>query len=488
MNEYINYKDTNFVDIIDDTRLLNLSKDSNDYLFLQTPQNEQFVHTLPAYIRVIQRDSLHSYFNTDIKIIGVTGTNGKTTTTAAIYSLLLDSGCSVALLGTRGMFINGKRIKPKGLTTPTLLELYKDIDIAVKAGCEYFIMEVSSHAIKQERIYGLRFFMKIITNITSDHLDYHKTWEDYAETKIRFLRDQECIKIINLDDSSVANMRFLKNVFSYGVESKGNLFVNAYSLNQGIFAGIMLVLPQLIKQKSIDSKTLGKSMQNSSSHAKTQEATLNIGLFGLFNLYNSLAALLAVKLITKASLQNVCNLFENFGGVEGRMEVISTDPLIIIDFAHTTDGMKQVFESFKTRNISVVFGAGGDRDKSKRAKMGECAAIYAKRIYITNDNPRGEDPNQIAKEILAGVRSRIATQYGLSDSGLDSNMDYIACSRIFAKVILDRKDAISLAIKEMPKDYVLLVLGKGDEDVQIFKDNKIPFSDKKCVLEVLNNI
>ncbi|RDU73833.1 UDP-N-acetylmuramoyl-L-alanyl-D-glutamate--2,6-diaminopimelate ligase [Helicobacter aurati] len=473
-----NYRETlSSTIIVDDTRLLQESNsNSKEYIFLQTPQNQRFIHELPPHIAILQRDSLKQYFNTNIKIIGITGTNGKTTTAAAIYSLLLDSGHKVALLGTRGMFVNDKQIKPKGLTTPSLLELYQDIDYAVRVGCEYFIMEVSSHAIKQERIYGLDFFIKILTNITSDHLDYHKTLEDYVATKLSFLQAGDSIKIINLDEKNAAKMRFLKNVFSYGIESKGNLFVNAYSLKEGIFAQVTLRIAQLsssesedIHHESVGDSSFCSRSRDISAKINREDATFSSSLFGLFNLSNCLAALLAVKIITRESLQDICNLFANFGGVAGRMEIVSTSPLIIVDFAHTTDGMKQVFEGFKTRDISVVFGAGGDRDKSKRAKMGACAASYAKRIYITNDNPRSENPALIAQEIAVGVE--------LSD-----------VKSVVTRIILDRKEAIACAIQELPRDSVLLILGKGDEEIQIFKDTKIPFSDKKCVLDILKEM
>ncbi|MCI5786243.1 MAG: UDP-N-acetylmuramoyl-L-alanyl-D-glutamate--2,6-diaminopimelate ligase [Helicobacter trogontum] len=453
--------------ITDDTRQL-----KQDSIFLRTPQNEEFMESLPPNIRIIERDELTDYFKTDIKIIGITGTNGKTTTAAAIYSVLLDMGYKVALLGTRGMFINDVRKKPKGLTTPSLLELYEDIDVAATLGCDFFVMEVSSHAIKQERIYGLNFCLKILTNITSDHLDYHKTWEDYAKTKLQFLQSGECPKIINLDDKSGASIRFYPHVLTYGVESKGNLSVNAYGLQDGIFAQINL---RLHKQK--DSKQY--------DDISKRECVLESELFGLFNLYNLMAATLAIHAITNKDLQTICTYIKNFGGVSGRMEIVSKQPLVIVDFAHTTDGMQQVFEAFKTRNISVVFGAGGDRDVSKRQKMGACARLYAKNIYITNDNPRSENPLSIAQEIARGVFNGVDIQEDIKE-----NTHYklqLKGTALNVQIVLDRAEAIRLALQELPKDWILLILGKGDENVQIFKDNEVHFSDKECVQTILNS-
>lgn len=469
--------------ITDDSRQV-----KEDSIFLVTPQNERFLATLPKHIPTIQREDLKQYYCTNIKIIGITGTNGKTTTAAAIYSMLLDMGYNVALLGTRGMFVNNKQIKPKGLTTPKLLELYQDIDMAVQSQCEYFIMEVSSHAIKQERIFGLDFCIKILTNITSDHLDYHKTWEDYAQTKLKFLREGNGIKIINLDDVSGATMRFFPNVLTYGIESKGDCLVDAYSLKDGIFTQIHIRLEsvlQKIRHYNVDSnnsksyQTIPTEIYNNLSinnENKQESGILSSHLFGLFNLYNLMAAILAVRIIVKKKLQEICDVISNFGGVAGRMEIVSIKPLIIVDFAHTADGMQKVFESFKSKKISVVFGAGGNRDVSKRPKMGTCAYNYAHKIYVTNDNPRDEKPEKIVEDILSGMPHNAYT---------DEAQDNIQKD---VKVILDRGLAIRTAILELPKDWVLLVLGKGDECLQVFHDQTIHFSDKECILEVLQTL
>ncbi len=465
------------VHITDDTRKIGI-----DSLFLKTPQNQHFIESLPSHTKIIERDMLPHYFNTQIKLIGITGTNGKTTTAAAIYSILLDMGYKVALLGTRGMFVNDIQKKPKGLTTPSLLELYEDIDMATTLGCDFFVMEVSSHAIKQERIYGLDFCLKVLTNITSDHLDYHKTWEDYCHTKMQFLQSGTCPKIINLDDKSGANMRFYSHVLTYGIESKGHLFVNAYGLQDGIFAQIGLRMP---KSKDRIPQT----------NTAMQECVLESPLFGLFNLYNLMAAILATYAITHSDLQVICEHIQHFGGVSGRMEIVSSNPLVIVDFAHTTDGMKQIFESFKTRNISVVFGAGGDRDRSKRAKMGACAALYAKKIYITNDNPRSEEPLSIAQEIACGVLAKHTTNADAmqqtTHTTFKENIPYIFQAKGAngsMQIILDRFQALQHALHELPKDWVLLVLGKGDECMQIFKEHEVYFSDKECVQSILNTI
>jgi UDP-N-acetylmuramoyl-L-alanyl-D-glutamate--2,6-diaminopimelate ligase len=196
---------------------------------------------------------------------------------------------------------------------------------------------------------------------------------------------------------------------------------------------------------------------------KIQEtATIDSELPGIFNIYNTIASVGAVDMITDNSLQEICDNVTNFGGVSGRCEVVSSNPYIIIDFAHTPDGMKNIFESFNQKDIIVVFGAGGDRDKSKRALMGKIASSYAKKIFITSDNPRFEDPDIIVEDILSGITNK-------------------------ANVVVDinRANAIKKAIDSYEENSVILILGKGDEEYQIIYDKKLPFNDKDIVSKIL---
>ncbi|EES90198.1 UDP-N-acetylmuramoyl-L-alanyl-D-glutamate--2,6-diaminopimelate ligase [Helicobacter canadensis] len=378
---------------------------------------------------------LSSYLKLNLQCIGITGTNGKTTTAAMIYSILLDMGYKVGLLGTRGFFINGIQKRPKGLTTPSTLEIYTAINEAKQEGCEFFVMEVSSHAITQNRIEGLEFALKILTNITSDHLDYHKTLENYIATKNSFFSNPNDKKLINKDEKNAQYP--LQNTLTYGIESTSTFSIKAYSLKGGITAQI----------------TYG-----------SQVATLDSPLLGKHNLYNALAAIGAVQMLTQKPLQEIANQLENFGGVMGRMQIINQKPLIVVDFAHTEDGMEQIFQSFLHQKIAVLFGAGGDRDKTKRPKMGFCASKYAQKIYITSDNPRNEDPKTIMQEILSGIpqskRSRVI---------LEEN----------------RALAIQKAIAELKEDEVLLVLGKGDETYQIIGDRTLHFDDSEEIKKAL---
>lgn len=415
--------------ITDDT-----SKLDSETLFLITSQNKHYYEKLDKKPQTILPTELLNFWKlSSMKVVGVTGTNGKTTVTAAIYSFLLDLEEKPALQGTRGLFAEEKRIEEKSMTTPSILETLYNMKQTYELGCNYFIMEVSSHAIDQNRIEGLIFSLKVHTNVTSDHLDYHGTVEEYRRVKSLFFAD-ETPKLLNKDD--------LKNITynpigaqSYGVDEPATFKVQAFSLLEGITAGI--------------------------KHLKDEE-TFHSPMVGLFNLFNLMAAIGSVQILTKRPIKEICEVVEYFAGVTGRMEVVSQKPLVIVDFAHTDDGMHAVLESMKDRDISVVFGAGGNRDKEKRPRMGAVAGRYANKIYVTSDNPRDEIPEHILEDVLVGLH------------GKDN---VTACP--------DRRLAIKLALDALETEEVLLILGKGDEDYQEIKGVKHPFDDRVVVRELL---
>jgi len=403
--------------------------------FVVTTQNEKFLEDAQANKAhsIIKIEDIAPLFGLDkIKIVGITGTNGKTTTASALYSFLLDLGYKAAMQGTRGLFINDSVAEGKTLTTPSVLNTYRHIYQAVMAGCEYFIMEVSSHAIVQKRIEGLNFELKILTNITQDHLDYHKTIGEYTAVKNSFFQD-EGKKLINKDEPKAAFN--IKNAFTYGIENPATYRLMAYSLNDGS-SGIIQHFAEIVP--------------------------FTASLHGFFNLYNLLAAIAATDLITEKSLEEIADVVDNFAGVSGRMEQVCAAPNVIVDFAHTPDGMQQVLNALKEKELLVVFGAGGDRDRTKRPLMGRVAATLAKKVYVTSDNPRHEDPELIAQEIVAGIEDR-------------SNV----------VVELNRKKAIEMALDEQEGDEVVVILGKGDESYQIIYDKKLPFDDREVVRELL---
>lgn len=404
--------------------------------FVLTTQNEKYLQNAKdngAHSIIKVQEIAKEFCVNDIKIIGITGTNGKTTTASAIYSFLLDLGYKVALQGTRGLFINDEVIEGKTLTTPSVLNTYKHIYQAVELGCDFFIMEVSSHAIVQKRIEGLNFELKILTNITQDHLDFHKTLEEYTNVKNSFFQD-ETKKLINKDEEK-ARFNF-KNAYTYGIENPATYKLMAYSLNEGS-SGIIQHFQEIVP--------------------------FTASLHGFFNLYNLMAAISAVDLVTDKSLEEIADVVDNFAGVSGRMEQVCELPNVIVDFAHTPDGMAQVLNALKEKDLIVVFGAGGDRDRSKRPLMGRVATNLAKKVIVTSDNPRFEDPEAIVEDILSGIEDR-------------TNV----------RVELNRKKAIEMALDIQEENEVVVLLGKGDENYQIIYDQKLPFDDREVVRELLN--
>lgn len=400
-------------------------------IFLKTSQNEKYFDGRSEFIS--PSELLKKWQLDSMKIIGICGTNGKTTVAAAIYSLLLDVDEKSALQGTRGFFALDERLEDKIMTTPSIFETIVHMKEANAKGCDYFVMEVSSHAIEQKRIEGLKFALKVHTNVTADHLDYHKTIEEYRRVKSLFFAD-ETPKLLNKDQISTITYNPV-NAQSYGVDEPATFKVQAFSLINGITAGI--------------------------KHFE-EELTFHSPMVGLFNLYNLMAAIGAVHMVTGKPLTQICEAVEHFGGVGGRMEVVSRDPLVIVDFAHTDDGMLQVLQSMKEKSLSVVFGAGGNRDKLKRPRMGAVAGRYANHIYVTSDNPRDEEPQNIINEIMVGLEGKAGVQ-----------------------VIIDRKEAIAKAISELGSGEALLILGKGDEEYQEIAGVKHKFDDREIVREIL---
>ena len=409
---------------------------NSETAFIATTQNEAYVENAKenSAHSIIKIEEIASTFGVDkIKIVGITGTNGKTTTASAIYSFLLDLGYKVAMQGTRGFFMNDETVEGKSLTTPSVLNTYKHIYQAVAAGCEYFIMEVSSHAIVQKRIEGLPFELKVLTNITGDHLDYHKTLEEYIAVKNSFFSD-ESKKLINKDEPK-ASFNF-KKAYTYGIENPATYKLMAYSLNDGS-SGILQHFQEVVP--------------------------FTASLHGFFNLYNLMAAIGALHLLTERKLEEIADVVDNFAGVSGRMEQVCEAPNVIVDFAHTPDGMQQVLNALREKELLVVFGAGGDRDRVKRPLMGKIAASLAKNIYITSDNPRHEDPDAIVEDILSGIEDRGSVV-----------------------VELNRKKAIEMALDDQEENEVVVILGKGDEAYQIIYDEKFPFDDRAVVRELLH--
>ncbi|NPA55074.1 MAG: UDP-N-acetylmuramoyl-L-alanyl-D-glutamate--2,6-diaminopimelate ligase [Epsilonproteobacteria bacterium] len=357
--------------------------------FLLTFQNRKYHTNEPI---IYPRDLLR---NLSTKFIGITGTNGKTTTAFIVSYILEKLGYKVGVQGTEGFFVNNQRISPKTLTTPPILTT---IARAYESGVDFFVMEVSSHAISQHRIEGIEFAAKVFTNISQDHLDYHKNMQQYQAVKESFLAD-ETLKIIN--------------------------------------------------------KRYNISFNPTNAYLYPLKHTYPTQLKGEFNQENFQAACLCVSKLLDIDIDQIASLARDFAGVRGRMEEVSEG--VFVDFAHTPDGMQKVLSSIQGHKV-VVFGAGGDRDPSKRELMGKVADKYSDFIILTNDNPRCEDEMQIIHDIQQGI----------------TTTPFI--------VIPDRKTAILHAL-QMQKDYVF-VLGKGDEQYIQKCDEKIAFSDREVIKEL----
>lgn len=408
--------------------------------FVLTKSNEKFLADAKARGAIIITPAKAyelANISKDLKIIGITGTNGKTTTATLISHILSVLGAKCINSGTRGAFYsdakNIEQIAPKSLTTNQFLGTLDLLKTASKRGCEYFVMEVSSHAIAQKRIEALPFALKIFTNLSQDHLDFHKTFDEYARTKSDFFADDSA-KLINADDT---NIRYFKSG------------AKLYScMKQADFCVLKDDLSSFIKA------------QIKAGDAKCE---LSSQLQGRFNLYNVLCAF-STCVMLGFDKDDVIKAIAEFDGVAGRMQIVSRNPLVIVDFAHTPDGIEKVLSSLAGRDIIAVFGAGGDRDATKRPIMGQIAAKYAKTIIITSDNPRSEEPNSIIEQIKKGVPKDTKAQ--------------VICE-------VDRKKAIKMALDMAKNDEIITILGKGDEDYQEINGIKHHFSDAQCVSELL---
>jgi UDP-N-acetylmuramoyl-L-alanyl-D-glutamate--2,6-diaminopimelate ligase len=398
-------------------------------------------------------------------LIGVTGTNGKTTTTYILESILTAAGCKCGVLGTVNYRYNNKTY-PAPNTTPESYEMQKILRAMADEGITHVIAEVSSHAIDLKRIDDCDFDLGVFTNLTHEHLDYHLTMENYFQAKKRFFADvlpqskkvHPQKMIINGDDKW--GQIILKDVtlpaLTYGVEKNDAVKTVSYELSMaGIKADIDLA---------------GETI------------SIHTPLVGKFNIYNILAATAAAKAlqIPKASIKAG---IENLSYVPGRLERIDSSSgfTVLIDYAHKPDALKQVLQNlaeFKKKRIITVFGCGGNRDTGKRPLMGEAATFYSDLTIVTSDNPRLEDPLAIIAEIEAGIdRTKIQK---IAPDNLKIKDDAHAYT-----VISERRKAIETAISAAGRGDIVLIAGKGHEDYQILGTNKIPFDDRVVVTQTL---
>jgi len=389
------------------------------------------------YLKDYLVENYASYFS-DLKLIGVTGTNGKTTTCFLTYQILNKLGIKTCYIGTIGSYFDNKKIELAN-TTPDILELYNLLYEAKNSGCEVVVMEVSSHSIAQERIKGLKYDLCAFTNLTQDHLDYHKTMENYCNTKVElisYLKDNGKI-IVNVDDSY------------------SKYFICDKSLSLG--------------EKATDYKIINYNLFNTYTdiyfkcNGKDYEVKTN--LIGKFNVYNYLTSLALINNLG-IDIEDIFYVTSDISAPDGRAEIIKVgNSIAVVDYAHTPDAVSKIISSFKevtNGRIITIIGCGGDRDPKKRPIMGNIASEESQYVIFTNDNPRTEDEKLIMKDILEGVKKD----------------NYI--------VIHDRKEAIKKGLSMLENHDTLLILGKGHEDYQIIGREKIHLSDKEEVYKYLN--
>ncbi len=371
----------------------------------------------------------------DLHLIGVTGTNGKTSVATLAYRLFQKAGFKAGLISTVEIKIDDKTL-PSVNTTPGLIDLYALLKNMKDEGVEYVFMEVSSHGIDQGRIAGLRFAGGIFTNLTRDHLDYHGSFIRYRDTKKRFfdMLPSTAFALTNIDDKNglfmLQNTRAAK--YTYGLRNPADFKTEIVEMD---FEGMLL----RINRKEVWTP-----------------------LTGTFNAYN-LTAVYAAAVLSGMPEDEALLLLSTLEGVKGRLEkIISADGKIgIVDYAHTPDALEKILKSVaeirpEGRKIITVFGAGGDRDKGKRPLMGKTAALWSDLIVVTDDNPRTEDSRQIIDDILQGIPA-------------DKSADTL--------VIPDRRQAIKTAVKLARPGDIIVVAGKGHENYQIIGTKKLPFDD-----------
>ncbi|MBL7068477.1 MAG: UDP-N-acetylmuramoyl-L-alanyl-D-glutamate--2,6-diaminopimelate ligase [Candidatus Omnitrophica bacterium] len=381
----------------------------------------------------------------DIKVIGITGTNGKTTITYLLENILNAAAFKTGIVGTIRYKI-ADRIIDAGNTTPSCLVLQGLIKDMLACSVDYCVMEVSSHGLDQHRTDYIDFDTALFINATREHLDYHKTFERYLDSKARLFEglEADAACVLNRDDP---NYRFFKKasstkrIISFGINKDADVYAD-----------------------NIKRDINGSSF---TIHRDKEKAIIKTRLIGAHNIYNMLAAA-SCAISEDIGLDKIKEGLEKVGAIEGRLQLLdaSLGIKIFVDYAHTDDALEKVLtalKELKRKKLITVFGCGGNRDRGKRPRMGRVAATLSDRVIITSDNPRFEEPNDIVRDIIKGI-----------DKDLNN-----------FEVILDRRDAIKEALSSAEEDDIVLIAGKGHERYQIVKDKKIPFNDREVAEEFI---
>ncbi|AEA34480.1 UDP-N-acetylmuramoyl-L-alanyl-D-glutamate--2,6-diaminopimelate ligase [Hippea maritima] len=378
-------------------------------------------------------DHFFNHPSKKLKVVGITGTNGKTTTTYLLRSIFDNS----EIIGTTGWTLKDERFKLNN-TTPESLDLHRILNRMAMANSEYCFTEVSSHALSFNRIEGVDFALKVFTNISQDHLDFYDNLENYAKTKLSFFERLKP-KVVNADDSY------------------GRMLIDAATISYG-FSDFAFIKP-IVYEYSLDGI---KAKLN----VARRTISITSPLIGDYNLYNIMAAL-GVALFFGVDFARIEEGIAKSKGAPGRLEFFQKDgAYAVVDYAHTDDAMRNVLEALnkiKKGRIITVFGAGGDRDRTKRPKMGSIAESLSDVVVVTSDNPRSEEPLAIIDDILEGISDR---------------------DRVIVEP--DRFEAIKKALGMAEKGDLVTILGKGHEDYQILKDKTIHFDDREVVRRLWN--
>lgn len=387
--------------------------------------------------------AFYSHPERKLKITGITGTNGKTTVCEYLTYILACSGKKCGAIGTLGVK-NGEYFSDTGYTTPSPEILYKELDSFVKSGCEYCVMEVSSQALQQKRTAPINFLLAIFTNIGTDHLDRHGSFENYLSAKALLFSQSEAA-LINVDD--VNSLRISESC-------RGQIYTFSAKDRYSDFSAKDIRYPQNgISYIFFDKRNI---------------IPVSSPVQGNFSVYNTLAAFSAAEILG-VSPGIFPEIAKTLPVIKGRMQKITGNGInVFIDFAHTPEALQSVLSALregKGNRLFCVFGCGGDRDKSKRPVMGEIAARYSDVVIITSDNPRNESPDDISEDILKGIKNK-------------------------RNVIVenDRKRAIETALSKAVEGDTVLVAGKGHEEYQLIGDKKYTFSDEMTVKDILGLI
>lgn len=392
-----------------------------------------------------------------LAMIGVTGTNGKTTITYLCKEMLESAGRRVGLIGTVAYQIGSERL-PASHTTPGAVELQRLLSRMVQAGLDSAVMEVSSHALALDRTSGCEFDVAIFTNLTQDHLDFHPDMEEYFQAKLRLFtglaaygkKSRAKRAIVNVDDPRGLSVRDATRVpvWTYSIEQSSD----------------------------IRAENLRLSLDGSTFQAVTPAGrfTVQSRLVGQHNVYNLLAAI-GVGLHEGLSTEEIARGLAAVADVPGRFERVEAgqDYTVIVDYAHTEDALSRLLTAattLKTGRLITVFGCGGDRDRGKRPKMGRVAALHSDLVVLTSDNPRTEDPQGILSEVEAGIRA----------VSREAPFRY--------EVIADRRAAIEAAINAARSGDMVLIAGKGHEDYQIVGTTRLPFDDREIAREAIRKL